>query len=1566
MKKHLLALLLAFIAINAQAQTNLALNFDGSNDFVDIPNSASLNVTSAITVEFWIQGTTTANTVVFEKGGANTNYHFQTSNITMTAGGSYLFFGISPNNTTGRVVTSTPVLDGNPHHIAATFDDAANTMRIYVDGILSNSNTGATNVITANSDPVQMGSRSGVAAFPGTLDEVRVWNSIRTQAQIQANMYCSLTLPQSGLVAYYNFNHPTAVAGGNNAGLTSLTDNSPNGNTGTLTNFALNAASSNWVTGISSVAPSITTCANINTGSTIGSGGTVVYYSNISAAGSPSPTITYSIPNGSFFPIGTTPVTATATNCAGTATCTFNVTIPYVDWIWFGNISSTVFQEGDDVATDASGNVYVFGNTDPGTVNFGCSQITPGANFAWFLTKYNSAGEVLWVRSATSSSTAYRGSSSSLDVNQSTGEIVIQADFAGTITLGAITLTSLSGSNDNFVAKYDASGNVLWAQRFGGTGYEETPSDVKFDNAGNIITIGGYGSGSITIGSTTLSNSGGGDGYMAKLNSSGSVTWVKWFDGFGNNGPNGLAIDASNNIYVCGSLAGNSAQLGLTMLGTPEDGFVAKFNSAGTLQWARTQYGNNLDRIYAIALDPTGNVYTATHFYSAGLTIGATSHANAGAVGTIDIALTKYDNAGTVIWTNKFGSANDEVPENTLVYDNAGSLYLGFHSDAASLTVGSQTFTNAGTGRDFYIAKADAATGAYISTNKYGGTASDNIYGLKIDNSGQLYVCGSFSSPTMTLGTLTLTNTGSGDVFVGKIAPFISLTCTAPATVCQGATHTINYTATGTFNAGNIFTAQLSDATGSFCTPTNIGTVAATTSGSITVTIPGAMPTGTGYRIRVIASDVLFIGNDNGSNIQVGILPVISTCPSNITQCDNYIATWTNPTATGLPAPTVTSTPTSGSTFAAGITTVTATATNACASSSCTFTVTINESATAPTSVTTDDADNNICAGNNITLTANTTNLGTPAGSVTWYEGGCGAGASIGIGASLTLTPSSGTHDYYARIENSCGNTTCQQVTVVVSSAPVTVNVPNPPITGLPVAACGGSSATISTTATPLATQYIWDGPAGCIFNATGNPYVSTTPNATLVFGSANGSGYYIGVQAANACGASTRRVQWVRGTVSVPASVTALNGQIIECANTSAQYSTPAVTGASSYLWTFMGNGTVTGTGTTATVNFGPSFTGGAVCVAAQTSCYTSPTKCLAITNAPSTVGAMSGTFSVCAGPVYTYSVPAQAGVASYNWTLPTGASGTSTSNSINVTFAPTFVNGDISVTATSICGVTTSPPRKRTANIGSPTMPASITGPSSGLCSQTVVYTSAAQPGSTFNWTAPAATINSGQGSNAVSVTFGTFTAASTVCVTASNTCGASAPRCITVNGKPNSPGSITAIPSSWCANTSGVEFGVDVTGLTGSYTLSWLYPGSSVAQYVLGGGNSTSLILNWLTGSGPIHVTASNGCGNSTRTSTWSNTCREGEDVQLAVGNEQLTVYPNPVSSILNVELYSNIDASTTIQLIDVTGKVVLQKNSMANAGINNIKLDVGSIAKGIYILSANNKQIKLIVE
>lgn len=97
----------------------------------------------------------------------------------------------------------------------------------------------------------------------------------------------------------------------------------------------------------------------------------------------------------------------------------------------------------------------------------------------------------------------------------------------------------------------------------------------------------------------------------------------------------------------------------------------------------------------------------------------------------------------------------------------------------------------------------------------------------------------------------------------------LALGAVPTAPLCAGSTLDVPYTAQGSFLPGNVFTAQLSSATGSFATPVDMGSVTATTSGIINCVIPGGTAAGTGYRIRVVSSTPALTTADNGVDLAI-------------------------------------------------------------------------------------------------------------------------------------------------------------------------------------------------------------------------------------------------------------------------------------------------------------------------------------------------------------------------------------------------------------------------------------------------------------------------------------------------------------------------------------------------------------------------------------------------------------------------------------------------------------------------------------------------------------------------
>ncbi|MDX1830131.1 MAG: GEVED domain-containing protein [Lutibacter sp.] len=115
------------------------------------------------------------------------------------------------------------------------------------------------------------------------------------------------------------------------------------------------------------------------------------------------------------------------------------------------------------------------------------------------------------------------------------------------------------------------------------------------------------------------------------------------------------------------------------------------------------------------------------------------------------------------------------------------------------------------------------------------------------------------------------------DYTVNLIEPNIVIDNISPMSYCEGDSVDIPYTLVGNYNSGNVFTAQLSDTSGSFASPLTVGTVTSNSNGTISGTIPMGISSGSGYRIRIISNNPSVTGTDNGSNININALPINPT-----------------------------------------------------------------------------------------------------------------------------------------------------------------------------------------------------------------------------------------------------------------------------------------------------------------------------------------------------------------------------------------------------------------------------------------------------------------------------------------------------------------------------------------------------------------------------------------------------------------------------------------------------------------------------------------------------------------
>ena len=351
--------------------------------------------------------------------------------------------------------------------------------------------------------------------------------------------------------------------------------------------------------------------------------------------------------------------------------------------------------------------------------------------------------------------------SSSITKDASGNTYVAGLFYNTSINIGGITLTKSDASYpDIFVAKYNASGVAQWAKRAGGSSTESSPL-VTVDASGNVFLSGFTSSTSMTVNTTSLAAAyGGGDIFIAKLNTSGVVQWVKRAGGNGGDIAVSIKTDTTGNIYAFGTYRGANIAFGTTVLTNGHNGqdelFLVKYNTSGTALWAVSGTGTNVSTPIASStclevarcmdIDASNNIYIGGHFGVAKLAFQSAVANNSGLEGTYDIFMAKFNDAGSLQWLKKEGSNGSEYLSG-LATDNLGRIdinasYCNIYN-AYTFSIGSTTLSSSMGISNTFLAQYTSA-GA-INWVIPGRTQSESF--LRTDSIGNIYITGRYGNP---------------------------------------------------------------------------------------------------------------------------------------------------------------------------------------------------------------------------------------------------------------------------------------------------------------------------------------------------------------------------------------------------------------------------------------------------------------------------------------------------------------------------------------------------------------------------------------------------------------------------------------------------------------------------------------------------------------------------------------------------------------------------------------------------------------------------------------------------
>lgn len=364
-----------------------------------------------------------------------------------------------------------------------------------------------------------------------------------------------------------------------------------------------------------------------------------------------------------------------------------------------------------------------------------------------------------------------------LDSNKN---IIVCGYFAGTADFNPSSTASDSltsaGFNDVFLAKYDSSGNYLWAINIGGPNDEFTYSDPLVDAAGNIYVCGQYSAGCDfnpdVAAQLILLNNGSFDGFIAKYNSSGNLLWAGAVGGVVDDQVYRLDMDNQRNILFGGSFdstadlnASGNVQL-FSSIGQ-SDFFFGKIDSTGNLKWVNALGGFQDDNLNNITHDAFNNVVITGTFVDSADFNPDTTLSNVVTGNSSGAYLAKYDSSGNYLWAFPIENA---IPFGLSCDTSNSILTCGEFSGAADFNPGAtiNQLVSSSNSFDVYFAKYDTA-GNYVFAKKAGGTNTDNAYAIREMSDATLLVAGYFfGTADFNPGTATnnLTANGFGDMFV--------------------------------------------------------------------------------------------------------------------------------------------------------------------------------------------------------------------------------------------------------------------------------------------------------------------------------------------------------------------------------------------------------------------------------------------------------------------------------------------------------------------------------------------------------------------------------------------------------------------------------------------------------------------------------------------------------------------------------------------------------------------------------------------------------------------------------
>lgn len=439
---------------------------------------------------------------------------------------------------------------------------------------------------------------------------------------------------------------------------------------------------------------------------------------------------------------------------------------------------------GDDygygIALDDSGNAYVTGMTWSLTypITSGGYDTSYNDSTDVFVTKLNANGTALVYSCFLGGGGADVGWGIAVD-DLGNAYITGEAGSGYPATSGAFD-TTINGGYDAFVTKLNTNGSALVYSTFlGGSSYDGGQR-IAVDVSGNAYVTGGTISSNYptTNGAFDTSSNGNYDAFVTKLNASGTaLVYSTFLGGSGYDEGQGIAIDASRNVYVTGGTSSSAYPVTSGSYNVNPSGgfdaFVTKLNTTGaSLVYSTFFGGSDNDKGNGIAVDGVGNAFVTGYTRSANFPVTSGAYDTSFNGGTNDPFVTKVNVAGTALVYSTFlgGSGYDEGYD--IAIDGSGNVYVVGYTLSSDYPVTDAAYDTSVNGdKDVFVTELNGSGTGLIYSSFLGGSGADVGKGIAVGDSCKVFVTGYATSgyPTTNGAYDTGFNGGEYDAFVTKL-----------------------------------------------------------------------------------------------------------------------------------------------------------------------------------------------------------------------------------------------------------------------------------------------------------------------------------------------------------------------------------------------------------------------------------------------------------------------------------------------------------------------------------------------------------------------------------------------------------------------------------------------------------------------------------------------------------------------------------------------------------------------------------------------------------------------------